>query len=42
MSLPVPAEAVMEDLSPTRTQEGEDMFKVRRGACRRTKRRRIE
>jgi hypothetical protein len=42
MSIPVPAEAVVEELSSARTQEGEDVLEIRGGTCRRTKRRRIE
>jgi hypothetical protein len=38
----MPAEAVVKELPSTWTQPGNDVFEVRGGACRCTKRRRIE
>ena len=40
--LPVPAKAIMKDLSPAWTQEGEDVLEIRCGTCDGAKRRRIE
>ena len=41
-TLPVPAKAIMKELSPAWTQEGEDVLEVRCGTCDGAKRRRIE
>jgi hypothetical protein len=38
----VPAKAIVKELSPARTQEGEDVLEVRCGTCDGAKRRRIE
>ena len=40
--LPVPAKAIMKELSPAWTQKGEDVLEVRCGTCDGAKSRRIE